>query len=408
MLRYIDTLACLLIISATALIGCGRNDRRAATTTRDSAGVSIVESRTPVWTDSVGGWRVDTVPRLEIGVQTGQPEYQFYRLMDAVVLPDDVVVATNAGSGELRFYDSDGRFIRAVGGRGAGPGEFNALSTLRICTTAASRLLVADGGQNRVNVFSTAGAFLHAIRLEAADGGRPPGILGCFGNGDMLGVSWPRGGTLRGEPGTVIEGALRYVLVDRDGYTTATIAETATRPRFVNQVGNIVHYPFIPFTPEPLIAAGQNVAYLSTGGSASVQVLARDGSLRRVERWAAARQSVASVWDRYKKASLEEIPQADARRRYAHFYAQDLPLPDSVPALQALLVDEQGNVWAERYRLPWDSETRWDVIDPGGRWLGSVTLPARFQPFEIGPDYVLGRRVDALGVERLVMLRLEK
>jgi hypothetical protein len=65
-------------------------------------------------------------------------------------------------------------------------------------------------------------------------------------------------------------------------------------------------------------------------------------------------------------------------------------------------------VRAERYRLPWDRGTQWDVVAPDGRWLGSIALPEGFRPFEIGSDYVLGSRVDELGVERLVLFGLIK
>ena len=32
----------------------------------------------------------------------------------------------------------------------------------------------------------------------------------------------------------------------------------------------------------------------------------------------------------------------------------------------------------------------WSVFDARGRWLGDVIMPAGFQPFEIGSDYVAG------------------
>lgn len=388
------------------IAGCAEASSDTTTIVRDSAGVRIVESQRPVWEEEGEAWRVASAPRMAVGVQEGAPEYQFFRLRDAARLMDGTVVASNAGSGELRFYDSNGRFLRAVGGHGGGPGEFHEFSSLRICAVPDGDLLVEDGGQDRINVFARDGEFLRTVRLAAAEG-RPPGILGCFGKGDLLGVYYAGGGTLQGDPGDVIRNKMSYTVVGPGGTIESTVAEVDTRQRFVNKVDDIIHYPFIPFSPEPLIAAGHDIAYLSTDGSTSVRLLDEEGTLQAVYRWrSSGREAVEAIWSRYVTASLEEIARDDRRRRYARFYAQDLPLPDSVPALQSLLVDGAGNLWAEEYRLPWESGSRWSVLSSEGEWLGTVALPDGFRPLDIGGDYLLGRSVDELGVERLLMFDL--
>ena len=48
----------------------------------------------------------------------------------------------------------------------------------------------------------------------------------------------------------------------------------------------------------------------------------------------------------------------------------------------------------------------WSVFDAQGRWLGDVTLPARFSPMDIGADYVLGVARDEDGVETVAMYTL--
>jgi len=45
--------------------------------------------------------------------------------------------------------------------------------------------------------------------------------------------------------------------------------------------------------------------------------------------------------------------------------------------------------------------SNWSVFDVRGRWLGDVTMPTGFLPFEIGTDYVAGTlRTD--GVNQVV------
>jgi hypothetical protein len=43
---------------------------------------------------------------------------------------------------------------------------------------------------------------------------------------------------------------------------------------------------------------------------------------------------------------------------------------------------------------------------PDGTRLGSVAMPRRFTPYRIGDDFVPGRHVDTLGVERVQLRTL--
>jgi hypothetical protein len=129
----------------------------------------------------------------------------------------------------------------------------------------------------------------------------------------------------------------------------------------------------------------------------------QDGQLRRIIRWEGAPdRRVADVWDRYKAAALEaESVTPFGRQAYAHFFSLNLPLPEILPSTERLIVDADENLWALRYRLPWESDYRWDVISPEGEWLGTVGSPPDFTIYQIGPDFVLGVHRDSLGVQRV-------
>jgi hypothetical protein len=55
-----------------------------------------------------------------------------------------------------------------------------------------------------------------------------------------------------------------------------------------------------------------------------------------------------------------------------------------------------------------DEPRKWEVFDPAGAWLGTLSTPARFSVLEIGRDYVLGVRRDDLDVEHVQVLRLRR
>jgi hypothetical protein len=100
---------------------CEREDDRGVTySVRDSAGVAIVESASPAWTESEA-WRVDPVPVLDV---SGQADEELFRIGSPVVPSDGRLVLFNGGACEVRFYDEAGNRPGASGRCGEGPGEY--------------------------------------------------------------------------------------------------------------------------------------------------------------------------------------------------------------------------------------------------------------------------------------------
>jgi hypothetical protein len=89
---------------------------------------------------------------------------------------------------------------------------------------------------------------------------------------------------------------------------------------------------------------------------------------------------------------------------------RELPAPATRGAYGALLMDARGVVWTVPPREP--SERNLPVVSqlfaPDGVWLGSVRLPPRFRPLEIGEDRILGVMLDDLDVEQVVTLPLRR
>lgn len=106
----------------------------------------------------------DTIPMretLRVGVLDGDPNYQFNRVLwllarrDGGVLVYDMVSNTQ---GELiRQYDAQGRFVRVIGGRGDGPGEYDNFPEGTLL--ADGSLLIVSQGQQRITRFDSAGKF---------------------------------------------------------------------------------------------------------------------------------------------------------------------------------------------------------------------------------------------------------
>jgi hypothetical protein len=102
---------------------------------------------------AAGGLRLVT----QIGTIDGPAAYAFGRVNAVELLPGGAVAVSDLQASEVRIFDAAGRFVRAVGGLGAGPGEFRAPS--RIIVRQAD-FLVYDSALRRYSRFSFDGRHL--------------------------------------------------------------------------------------------------------------------------------------------------------------------------------------------------------------------------------------------------------
>jgi hypothetical protein len=72
------------------------------------------------------------------------------------------------------------------------------------------------------------------------------------------------------------------------------------------------------------------------------------------------------------------------------------------------MVDGDGNLWVSAHHEFMRPQPRWTVLDRAGKLLGEVITPPGLTVYEIGADYVLGKQVDELDVERITLHRLIK
>jgi hypothetical protein len=280
---------------------------------------------------------------------------------------------------------------------------------MRICLFAPDSIAVTDERNLRLNVFSTNGRFDRSIRLAIAEGYGRPTVWGVFPNGEWLSQAPQGSGALQGDIGERLRtwwGLFRHA---PDGSGATHLVDVEGRPRIVNSLGGgAIHYPFVPLTPDPVATVLGNDLLVGMGAEPELLRIDSTGQIRSIIRWRQSRIQVRDIWDRFASEFLAGV--SDERRpAYARLLAMDgLPTPDAVPAIEQLLVDRQGTIWVQEYRLPWQETRVWQVLRADGTWLGQLTTPPTMTVLDIGPDYVLGRQVDDAGVERVTMYALKR
>lgn len=152
----------------------------------------------------------------------GDDQDTFNKPSDVLVAPNgDIFVADGHGPGSnarIVKFSPDGKFIKAWGKQGSGPGEFNNPHSLAI--DSKGRLFVADRGNNRVQIFDQDGNFLD----EWKQFGRPSGVY--IDTHDILYVADSESNGSR-NPG--VQRGIRIGSV-KDGKVTAFIPDPVLNP----------------------------------------------------------------------------------------------------------------------------------------------------------------------------------
>ncbi len=380
----------------------------AATVVRDSAGVRIVESSGPTLGPGDSTFaRLDSAPVLSIGVEEGEEAYQLHRVTDALRLADGRIAVSNSGTQEIRVYDSTGRYLKSVGRKGSGPGEFAEFSSATLYPVADS-VLALDNGAFRLHLFGPDLTFIQTRPFVLSDAARRPFMTGVFSDGSWFAFAYENGGALNGPPGTVLRTRYSLLRYDAKGALVNTIvAGLEARARYVLQSENFITFPYIPLTASPLHAASDSLVLLLRGTKPELEVYDESGRLTRLIRWQRPQVRTADVWERYRKDELSGMTNARDSAVYGKLFSVDLPLPEFVPLYDRMLVDTGRRVWLRRFRLSREKGPYvWDVLSGDGTWLGGAATPRDFTPYRIGGDHMMGVRRDSLGVERVQVMRM--
>ena len=205
----------LAICLATAACGGDKIElasQQPSALTRDSSGVQIIEVNSDPW--KAGEWAiVDTINVVRLKGADTVAGSVFQYLAWAEIMSDGNIIASDWESGEVSVFSPGGAFVRRIGMKGEGPGEFE--TPLQVLPGPGDSLHVADPGK-RIDVFSREGKFGRRVRL--GEGNHPLIVLK---DGSYIAV---RGDDFELSPGKHPSYSTIYRLMP-NGDTTAVIAK---------------------------------------------------------------------------------------------------------------------------------------------------------------------------------------
>ena len=390
-------LAAVVVLAAVALL-LVLASRRPSAPGDGPTGVQVVESSAPLWEEGAA-WHIPGDPIMEIGAAGEGAPYEFDRVRDVLRLASGQVVVGDGGSQQLRVYSADGSFVRAFGGSGDGPGEFRWLASLVALRNGRVAAVELEPG-GRGAVFDVETGLVETFRLPA---GAFPVRQPILSDGE----TW-------GRLELLAEASRRLPGMQRPHVRVVRLAADFTHADTVLSI--VGDETFIAPTADAIPVMGRRTHVVPGHGGQVVVGTADRLEFARIDAATGRTLSTARILGVPLAVSAQEVdrelqarlgPRPSARVREI---MTGLPVPDSKPAYERLLVDAEDNVWAGEFlgMARRDAPRKWYVWDTGGAWLGVVETPARFDLMRIGADELLGVRRDGNDVERPQVLRLVK
>jgi hypothetical protein len=410
-----------MVKSSALMLGCAlachERPNVPARVERDSAGIPIVDNAEPIWKPD-GGWVIERQPvlRLDGDVTLGQPRHVI--AVDRLSNGDVVVLLDQ----EVRWFDRAGHLRRTIARQGDGPGEFRELYDLDV-TPGDSVAVYGAGGEAKLAVYTPDGAVAREARIDfswmsrrglGACGmvefaGRLP--IGCRPDSSIAPSTTNRHG---GDPGPGLVRQLSRVFYLPSGEDTAfALGLDIGIESFGIATGQANRYYTHPLRVSSQMAFGGRAPRIVMAANPEyrVEVWTLRGKLERI---------ITRPQGRRPPTERERIDVDETMKRWygpggIWAYPRDgdqyrlVPMPDSLPAVLNLAVDDGGNIFVTRDgSLPSDTASTIDVFDSTGRWLGAMSAPPRIKIFAVTDTDIVIRRQDADDVPSVEVYRLHR
>ncbi len=324
-----------------------------------------------------------------IGVADGSEEYVLGRVV-GLYARAGLIYVLNQQPLTIRVYDYTGRFVRTVGRRGSGPGEYLGPAGI-VVSPDDGTIYVRDAALSRMNLYSSEGEYIESWPLRTGSVSLHPPVL-CTDGRLWTIARLPDRGTNR----------IRYqamVQVTPGGI----IADTLSVPAYDHEPwiiefnsGQGLLATWVPFAPELVWAMSPSGAMVSGISDQTGFTVDRPDGSRTVIEW--VREPVPfepDEWRWYRNRTIASI-----RLSQPGWAWTGRAIPSRKPAFDALIPDRNGWIWvrrpgpgirleegdpepdtyAEYERHPcWAESFSLDVFEETGRYLGEVMLPEGFQ-----------------------------
>jgi hypothetical protein len=383
-------------------LGCDSSEPRG---TGESANQSVTPRTVHLYSTPADSFAIEIsrTPVVEIGSVEGSTTDALHDVRGAKRLRDGRIVVANGGSSELQVYDGAGRFLRAIGRSGEGPGEFGYLGGVDILS--GDTLIALDIGLNRLVGFTADGEHLWTRPLKDASGTwlaeASPGDFTVSGEVISLWATQDRTRLASARPGTRFRESVAVLRHDVGGDIRDTIA-VLPGPEYavIEGAGGRPARTAAILGRQLTHAPGERAVFLGTQERYEVAEYTLEGRLsRRFLDTAVDLTATRADFERFAAPMVEQAGDDAAAQQSVRAYLDLQPVPSQQPAYGRLVMARTGELWISEAFSPFATPREWRVVNTDTGAYVQITVPENFEVYDIGEDYILGRWRDALGVE---------
>ena len=407
----------------------GDGDAASWVTAIDTVGDTIV-ARTTGIDDSAAIHTV--VSEIAIGELDGADEYTFGGINELEVAPDGRIYVFDRQVPALREYDTAGKYVRTLGSKGKGPGEYEQANGVAVHRDG--RVVLWDAGTAHINVYRPDGSFMTSWPLPGGAGFYTSGavFVDTAGNtyartriadppkenaaatGRMFGttglVKWDSAGKIVDSlfpPDPTVEP--QTLVATQKGGTSMTFVPYSARHSWA-------------WNPLGYFVSAQSDRY-------AVTIASPAGRLRRIERDASEVPMGGDERAYYEERTTAQMRSTDPTWRWS-----GPSIPSHKGAIASLATGDDGRIWVavaqpgqrvpeselppppsvrvgdpNAIRMPpvrWRDPLVYDVFEPDGTYLGRVPAPPKTTFRTMRGDQIWGVQRDSLDVEQVVRFRV--
>ncbi|MDX2206131.1 MAG: 6-bladed beta-propeller [Gemmatimonadales bacterium] len=392
-------IACTMTVAA-----CGSSDspedgdwRAERTTIGDTTVVRTLSGS--VWQEPL-----EAVVELTIGTAEGPEETMFGAVTR--LTPDGAggIYIYDQQMPAIRQFDAQGQFVRQVGRKGQGPGEYLD-AILGMALRSDGRLQILDPRNRRVTIFEPDGSWSEQWRIANSLFTADAMFL------DRSDHTYIK--DLMEEP--VPDKPWRIGLLHHDDHGTLldSIPDPAIAGEPESENSFLGPSKIWTFGRDASLVVGVNSTY-------QFEIRGADGRVVRVARdvqpsavsdaehaaYEASREYLIRIQGEYMtslpketrrvKPAYRDLFLDDSARVWVQLYGPVVPDPEYVPA-----AEDQPPKW------PFLEQRQFDVFEPDGTYLGQVVIPDRVRVLNFGSDVLWGIREGDQGQVELVRMRLQ-
>jgi len=402
MVRHPRTALCGIVLCTLLGPGCSEEPD---VERQDQKGSAVTVLDVPGATPDLPTWKLSEAPTLVLGDGSdGDPT--FHRLGHLRRLEDGSLMVADRGDARILLYGPSGRFIRALGGMGFGPGEFRTISGMVPVEDGA--VVVFDGGARRLTTMTLDGEVV-ATHSVATDGdfSHPLagyGLEGRLHGGDLVLI--PDAIPVEPDGGT---GSFRVeapaLLLDRQGRSLDSLGDIWGMEAFADERATSL----VPMGWRRLATLHPEGLLSADASAGRIELIGQRGRVERLILLARdpvpIPSGVRNAWLEQRTSRASDPSMAQELRRWL----EQIPFPEHLPHFEALKVAPDGHIWLQDVSLPGHEEPRrWMVLSMEGEVVAQVMVPANLRVEQITSDEILGVWTDSLGVQTVRGYRITR